>query len=74
MKKSLSERLAILSDAAKYDASCASSGSTRRDSAKTGGLGSTTGKGIRHAHQPDGRCNTLFNILLTNVCVSACAY
>ncbi|AFW00981.1 putative DNA modification/repair radical SAM protein [Gluconobacter oxydans] len=74
MKKSLSERLAILSDAAKYDASCASSGSTRRDSAKTGGLGSTTGNGICHAYTPDGRCISLLKILLTNFCVYDCAY
>ncbi len=58
MKKSLKERLAILSDAAKYDASCASSGTVKRDSSATGGLGSTEGSGICHAYAPDGR--TLF--------------
>ncbi|MFT8957038.1 MAG: radical SAM protein, partial [Gluconobacter oxydans] len=74
MKKSLSQRLAILSDAAKYDASCASSGSGRRDSAKSGRLGSTTGNGICHAFTPDGRCVSLLKILLTNFCVYDCAY
>lgn len=74
MKKSLKERLAILSDAAKYDASCASSGTTRRDSTKSGGLGSTEGSGICHAYAPDGRCISLLKILLTNFCIYDCAY
>lgn len=74
MKKSLKERLAILSDAAKYDASCASSGTTRRDSSTSGGLGSTEGSGICHAYAPDGRCISLLKILLTNFCIYDCAY
>ncbi|MBB4141705.1 putative DNA modification/repair radical SAM protein [Rhizobium rhizoryzae] len=74
MKKSLKERLAILSDAAKYDASCASSGTTRRDSTSSGGLGSTEGSGICHAYAPDGRCISLLKILLTNFCIYDCAY
>jgi putative DNA modification/repair radical SAM protein len=74
MRKSLEERLAILSDAAKYDASCASSGTTRRDSVRSGGLGSTEGAGICHAYAPDGRCISLLKILLTNFCVYDCAY
>ena len=74
MKKSLSARLAILSDAAKYDASCASSGSNKRDSSASGGLGSTTGNGICHAYTPDGRCISLLKILLTNFCIYDCAY
>ncbi|WP_137136058.1 putative DNA modification/repair radical SAM protein [Rhizobium sp. FKY42] len=74
MKKSLKERLAILSDAAKYDASCASSGTTRRDSTTSGGLGSTEGSGICHAYAPDGRCISLLKILLTNFCIYDCAY
>ena len=74
MKKSLSERLAILSDAAKYDASCSSSGTEKRDSARSGGLGSTEGSGICHAYAPDGRCISLLKILLTNFCVYDCAY
>ncbi len=74
MPRSLRERLAILSDAAKYDASCASSGTTRRDSSGTGGLGSTEGSGICHAYAPDGRCISLLKILLTNFCIYDCAY
>ena len=74
MKKSLKERLAILSDAAKYDASCASSGTVKRDSAAAGGLGSTEGSGICHAYAPDGRCISLLKILLTNFCIYDCAY
>lgn len=74
MKKSLKERLAILSDAAKYDASCASSGTVKRDSAASGGLGSTEGSGICHAYAPDGRCISLLKILLTNFCIYDCAY
>ena len=74
MKKSLDERLAILSDAAKYDASCASSGTTKRDSAASGGLGSTEGSGICHAYAPDGRCISLLKILMTNFCIYDCAY
>ncbi|WLR91367.1 putative DNA modification/repair radical SAM protein [Shinella zoogloeoides] len=74
MKKSLQQRLAILSDAAKYDASCASSGTVRRDSVKSGGLGSTEGAGICHAYAPDGRCISLLKILLTNFCIFDCAY
>lgn len=74
MKKSLQQRLAILSDAAKYDASCASSGTVKRDSVATGGLGSTEGAGICHAYAPDGRCISLLKILLTNFCVFDCAY
>ncbi|MBX4908773.1 MULTISPECIES: putative DNA modification/repair radical SAM protein [Rhizobium] len=74
MKKSLTERLAILSDAAKYDASCASSGTVKRDSSASGGLGSTEGSGICHAYAPDGRCISLLKILLTNFCIYDCAY
>lgn len=70
----LKRKLAILSDAAKYDASCASSGSTKRDSVGGKGLGSTEGSGICHAYAPDGRCISLLKILLTNFCVYDCAY
>ncbi len=73
MKKTLKQRLAILSDAAKYDASCASSGTTKRDS-RQGGFGSTEGSGICHAYAPDGRCISLLKILMTNFCVYDCAY
>jgi putative DNA modification/repair radical SAM protein len=67
------EKLEILSDAAKYDASCASSSTTRRNSLK-GGLGSTTGSGICHSYAPDGRCISLLKILLTNYCSYDCAF
>ena len=69
----LRTKLEILADAAKYDASCASSGTDRRDSRK-GGLGSTEGMGICHAYAPDGRCISLLKVLLTNACVFDCAY
>ncbi len=69
----LKQKLAILSDAAKYDASCASSSAPKRDSLK-GGLGSTEGMGICHAYAPDGRCISLLKILLTNFCIYDCAY
>ena len=68
------KKLAILADAAKYDASCASSGANKRNSAKTGGIGSTEGMGICHSYTPDGRCVSLLKILLTNFCVFDCAY
>jgi len=68
------EKLAILSDAAKYDASCASSGSAGRDSLKSGGIGSTEGMGICHSYAPDGRCISLLKILLTNFCIYDCSY
>ena len=68
-------KLAILADAAKYDASCASSGTAKRDSAgKKGGIGSTEGMGICHAYAPDGRCISLLKILLTNSCIFDCHY
>jgi putative DNA modification/repair radical SAM protein len=69
----LREKLEILADAAKYDASCASSGTEKRDS-RDGGLGSTEGMGICHAYAPDGRCISLLKVLLTNACVFDCAY
>jgi putative DNA modification/repair radical SAM protein len=69
----LRQKLEILADAAKYDASCASSGTEKRDG-RDGGLGSTEGVGICHAHTPDGRCISLLKVLLTNACVYDCAY
>src|SRR6476469_10796005 len=69
----LATKLSILADAAKYDASCASSGTDRRDSRK-GGLGSTSGSGICHSYTPDGRCVSLLKILLTNYCIYDCLY
>src|ERR1700761_9272909 len=68
-------KLEILADAAKYDASCASSGTEKRDSRDGKGLGSTdAGMGICHAYAPDGRCISLLKILLTNACVFDCHY
>jgi len=70
----LQSKLAILADAAKYDASCASSGTSKRDSRGGKGIGSTEGMGICHAYAPDGRCISLLKILLTNSCIFDCAY
>jgi len=67
----IQEKLSILADAAKYDVSCASSGSNRKNENK--GLG-TTGNGICHAYTEDGRCVSLLKILLTNHCIYDCAY
>lgn len=68
------QKLALLADAAKYDASCASSGTERRDSLGGRGLGSTEGMGICHSYAPDGRCISLLKILLTNFCQYDCLY
>ena len=65
-------KLSILADAAKYDASCASSGSEKRNS-RDGGIGSTS-NGICHSYTPDGRCVSLLKILLTNFCTYDCQY
>lgn len=65
-------KLAILADAAKYDASCASSGARRGGNGK--GVGHSTGNGICHSYTPDGRCVSLLKILLTNVCIYDCLY
>ncbi len=74
VKQTLEQKLAILSDAAKYDASCASSGSTKRDSRGGKSLGSNEGSGICHAYAPDGRCISLLKILMTNFCIYDCSY
>jgi putative DNA modification/repair radical SAM protein len=71
---SLKQKLVILSDAAKYDASCASSGTVKRNSKDGKGLGSTEGSGICHSYAPDGRCISLLKILMTNFCIYDCAY
>ena len=65
-------KLRILADAAKYDASCASSGSNRKT--MEGGIGNGAGVGICHSYTPDGRCVSLLKILLTNFCVYDCTY
>ena len=70
----VSKKLEILADAAKYDASCASSGADRRDSLGGRGIGSTEGMGICHSYAPDGRCVSLLKILLTNFCTYDCLY
>lgn len=70
----LNAKLAILADAAKYDASCASSGGLRRDSTQGRGIGSNEGMGICHSYAPDGRCISLLKILLTNHCRYDCLY
>src|ERR1700716_4324359 len=70
----LEVKLAVLADAAKYDASCASSGAPKRSSAPGRGMGSTTGMGICHSYTPDGRCVSLLKILLTNHCLYDCQY
>jgi len=71
----LLKKLEILADAAKYDASCASSGTAKQDSlGKASGVGSTEGMGICHAYAPDGRCISLLKILLTNSCIYDCLY
>ena len=67
-------KLEILADAAKYDASCASSGAARKDSRGSKGVGSTGGAGICHSYTPDGRCVSLLKILLTNACLYDCHY
>jgi putative DNA modification/repair radical SAM protein len=67
-------KLAILADAAKYDASCASSGAPKRHAGPGQGMGSTTGMGICHSYTPDGRCVSLLKILLTNFCLYDCLY
>jgi putative DNA modification/repair radical SAM protein len=73
MEIRLEKKLRVLADAAKYDASCASSGSKGRK-AGADAVGSTTGAGICHSYTPDGRCVSLLKILLTNYCLYDCAY
>jgi putative DNA modification/repair radical SAM protein len=70
----LEKKLSLLADAAKYDASCASSGAAPRSAARGRGMGSTTGVGICHSYTPDGRCVSLLKILLTNFCIYDCLY
>ncbi|MDQ6684280.1 MAG: putative DNA modification/repair radical SAM protein [Pseudomonadota bacterium] len=70
----LEQKLSILADAAKYDASCASSGTDKRNSLNGKGIGSTEGSGICHSYAPDGRCISLLKILFTNFCTFDCLY
>ncbi|MEQ9442295.1 MAG: putative DNA modification/repair radical SAM protein [Cyclobacteriaceae bacterium] len=72
MQDRVQEKLSILADAAKYDVSCSSSGSYRKNTDK--GLGNSNGMGICHTYTQDGRCVSLLKILLTNHCIFDCAY
>jgi len=72
MSKSIEEKLRILSDAAKYDVSCSSSGSSRKNN--NNGLGNAAVNGICHSWSADGRCISLLKILMTNYCIYDCKY
>jgi len=72
MKAEILEKLKTLAESAKYDVSCASSGTTRKST--PGGIGSTAGWGICHSFTEDGRCVSLLKIMLTNFCIYDCAY
>ncbi|MDR3073628.1 MAG: putative DNA modification/repair radical SAM protein [Deltaproteobacteria bacterium] len=72
MQRSTAAKLAILAAAAKYDVSCASSGTSRKGDA--GGTGTAAGWGVCHSFAADGRCISLFKVLLSNHCVYDCAY
>ncbi|MFA7183084.1 MAG: radical SAM protein, partial [Bacteroidales bacterium] len=72
MNEKVLEKLKILAESAKYDVSCASSGTTRKG--KDGALGSTSGWGICHSFTEDGRCVSLLKIMLSNYCIFDCAY
>lgn len=71
MSDRIREKLQILADAAKYDVSCSSSGSNRKNKDK--GVGNT-GNGICHSYTEDGRCVSLLKILFSNVCIFDCSY
>jgi len=72
MKEEVLEKLKTLAESAKYDVSCASSGTTRKNT--PGGIGNTSGWGICHSFTEDGRCVSLLKIMLTNYCIFDCAY
>ena len=72
MSKSIEEKLRILSDTAKYDVSCSSSGSSRKNT--NNGLGNAAINGICHSWSADGRCISLLKILMTNYCIYDCKY
>ena len=72
MKEEILEKLKTLAESAKYDVSCSSSGTTRKNT--PGGIGSTAGWGICHSFTEDGRCVSLLKIMLTNYCIYDCAY
>ena len=72
MNKPIDEKRRILSDAAKYDVSCSSSGSSRKNTSN--GLGNAAYSGICHSWSADGRCVSLLKILMTNYCIYDCKY
>jgi len=72
MKEEILEKLKTLAESAKYDVSCSSSGTTRKN--MPGGIGNTAGMGICHSFTEDGRCVSLLKIMLTNYCIYDCAY
>ncbi len=72
LKENVLEKLKILAESAKYDVSCASSGTTRKNT--SGSLGSANGWGICHSFTEDGRCVSLLKIMMTNYCMYDCAY
>lgn len=72
MNEAIVEKLKVLAESAKYDVSCASSGTTRRN--VPGSVGSAHGWGICHSFTEDGRCVSLLKIMLTNHCIYDCAY
>ena len=72
MDEKVLEKLKVLAESAKYDVSCASSGTSRKN--KSGGIGSAAGWGICHSFAEDGRCISLLKIMLTNYCMFDCAY
>ena len=73
MNDNVLEKLKVLAESAKYDVSCSSSGTVRKN--KAGGLGNTVGgMGICHSFTEDGRCVSLLKIMLTNYCIYDCAY
>ena len=72
MDEKVLEKLKVLAESAKYDVSCASSGTSRKN--QNGGIGSAAGWGICHSFAEDGRCISLLKIMLTNYCMFDCAY
>lgn len=74
MNEQVIQKLKILTESAKYDVSCASSGTVRRNSRKDGLVNTVGGWGICHSFSEDGRCISLLKIMLTNYCIYDCAY
>ena len=71
-RETIQEKLKILSDAAKYDVACTSSGVDRKG--KKDGMGNSIAAGICHSFSTDGRCISLLKILMTNYCIYDCKY